>query len=706
MGGNRGLGMATIIGSVRNDTLNAGGGGDMIIAGSGSDLVTGGAGNDSIIGGSDTQQTVRLDLNWSDAGRDEKNVAAGLTQDTGGIKVGVSFRNDGQATEFSIESSSAGYVASGESFAAKSHLHLGGSGKGNTSTTRVDFSAVEGSGLAGEVSNVTFRLQDVDSGQWQDIVGIKAFDATGNAVPVTLTATGNDFVSGSKVFAASTVETAGSSAGSVLVTVAGPVQRIEIAYSNGGTSHQIVEVSDIHFDAVYLDNDTIDGGAGDDRILGGYGNDQLTGGAGNDLVNGGTGSDTLSGGSGNDTLIGGAGADVLSGGTGRDTADYSTSGQAVNVNLSTGTGSGGDAQGDTFSGVEAVIGSRFDDTLIGDDGTGEVSNTLKGGAGNDRIEGLGGDDQLYGDEGNDTILGGTGSDQIFGGSGNDSLKGQAGADTLFGGDGADTIDGGDDADVIYANIGDVVDGGEGGLDSDTLDLSGAGPLRVLYDENRPEDGVVEFLDGSGKIIGTLTFKNIETVIACFTPGTLIATPNGQVAIEELCLGDMVLTRDRGPQPLRWISRQHLDGQTLRAEPKLRPIRIEACTLGPNQPAQDLLVSPQHRMLIEGPQAELWFSDPEVLAAAVHLTCLPGVYRDDAESVTYIHIMFDHHEIVLANGAWSESFQPGARTLEEPDSAQHQEFRNIFPELLSAGGSAYPAARPTLRSYDVRVIFAP
>jgi glucose/arabinose dehydrogenase len=118
-----------------------------------------------------------------------------------------------------------------------------------------------------------------------------------------------------------------------------------------------------------------------------------------DVLRGLSGNDLLFGGSGNDRLDGGTGADTLIGGPGMDTADYSLSSTAVNVNLLTGLGSGGDAQGDILGGIESLIGSTHDDVLTGDNATNTLDgrsgdDTLKGGAGNDTIEGSGGIDTI------------------------------------------------------------------------------------------------------------------------------------------------------------------------------------------------------------------------------------------------------------------------------------------------------------------------
>jgi len=171
-------------------------------------------------------------------------------------------------------------------------------------------------------------------------------------------------------------------------------------------------------------NDSLFGSNGADEIHGRFGNDFLSGlggddwlfgEEGNDSLNGGAGNDRLDGGSGNDTLTGGTGADALIGGEGFDTANYASSFQSVYVNIATNTGVFGDAQGDTFSGIDKVVGSSFSDGLFADD-SGMV---LDGGAGDD------------------LLVGGAGLDVLTGGSGNDTLEGGLGLDVLTGGAGAD-----------------------------------------------------------------------------------------------------------------------------------------------------------------------------------------------------------------------------------------------------------------------------
>jgi Ca2+-binding RTX toxin-like protein len=153
------------------------------------------------------------------------------------------------------------------------------------------------------------------------------------------------------------------------------------------------------------------------NILTGYaGNDQLIGGGGDDTLNGGSGNDTLSGGDGNDYLSGGAGADTIDGGAGTANSVSFGGTTGVNVNLETGVGLGGDAQGDTYVNIQAVYGTSFDDVITGD----AQANWIFAYDGNNVIDGKGG---------NDSIVTGSGNDIIIGGAGNNSINGGAGIDT-------------------------------------------------------------------------------------------------------------------------------------------------------------------------------------------------------------------------------------------------------------------------------------
>lgn len=302
--------------------------------------------------------------------------------------------------------------------------------------------------------------------------------------------------------------------------------------------------------------DVIFGYAGDDLLFGLGGNDLLFGHQGNDGLFGGTGDDGLFGGDGDDVLSGGAGADQIFGGAGIDTAEYLNSGTGVIVSLVAGAGFLGDAQGDMLSGVENVIGSNFNDTLLGDNN----ANRLEGRMGDDTLFGNGGSDVLIGGAGGDVLDGGAGVDlasyagsssgvwvflqagsghfgdaqgdslhniedlagsdhddtlfgdnagnAIYGGEGNDSIFGAGGNDTLLGDGGNDIIGGGDGEDLIFGDTG--YDQMTGGGDADRFVFAaseaspGFGPI-LNFAQPLPFGRIEDFDSGEGdkiQILGT------------------------------------------------------------------------------------------------------------------------------------------------------------------------------------------------------------
>ena len=499
-----------------------------------------------------------------------------------------------------------------------------------------------------------------------------------------------------------------------------------------------------------LGADTLDGGADADILYGGDSNDSLIGGDGVDTLFGGSGADWLDGGIGNDVLNGEAGNDTLVGGLGNDQIFGGTENDVVQFANGWGsdTAQGGENTGDfdqldfgvvttnltvTFTGSEAgtatdgtntVAFTEFERITLGSGAdllNGAAAASMiqaEGGAGNDTLIGGSGNDSLYGGDGADSVSGGAGNDSLFGDAGHDTLQGGVGNDSLFGGDGNDLLIGGAGADSISGGFGndtivigtgtdgfgDTVAGGENTGDFDVLDLTAWGwaLTNVIYDPLNAENGTVQFLDSSGNVIGTMTFTGIEQVIPCFTPGTLISTERGEVAVEDLRLGDRVVTRDNGLQTLRWVGSKRLSLADLIVKPALRPVEIGAGALGHGLPTRAMTVSPQHRMVIEGARAEMLFGEPEVLVAATHLTFLPGVEVKLSAAVRYVHVMFDRHEIICANGAWTESFQPAQRMLDGMDRAQADEVLALFPELAGQEFD-FPAARLSLKAHEARVL---
>ncbi len=413
------------------------------------------------------------------------------------------------------------------------------------------------------------------------------------------------------------------------------------------------------------DADTINAGGGDDTILSGIDNDVVEAGLGDDIITAGEGADTVRGDGGNDTIYGGLGPSAP---------------DALNIPDEGSYPNGGDPDPEN---------------------------------GRDLLDGENGNDLIFGEDDDDTIFGGNGADTLDGGIDDDEIHGEVGQDDLIGGQGADTMFGGDDRDEFIINnredaFGDIADGGTGGNDVDTLDLTGLGRFEIVGEtvdaDGDSTSGTVNFLADDGTIEGTMTFAEIERLIICFTPGSRIATPRGEINVEELHVGDRVITRDDGVQDIHWIGKKKLSAQDLIQEPKLKPVLIKKGALGNNLPERDMMVSPNHRMLVANSQTQVLFDEREVLVAAKHLVGQPGVHQIDTLGTEYIHVMFERHQVILGDGSWTESFQPGDHSLNGIDDDQRDEIFKLFPDLQKAEGRrAYSSARQSLKAHEARML---
>jgi hypothetical protein len=189
---------------------------------------------------------------------------------------------------------------------------------------------------------------------------------------------------------------------------------------------------------------------------------------------------------------------------------------------------------------------------------------------------------------------------------------------------------------------------------------------------------------------------------CFTPGTMVTTQRGELPIQHLEAGDRVVTRDNGIQPVRWVGKTQMFLQDFQAEPHLLPVFIRQGSLGKGMPERDMMVSPNHRILVANERTSLRYADREALVAAKHLS-VQGVHTVQSSGTIYIHFICDRHEVVLADGIWTESFQPDDQSLKGIGNAQRLEIYEIFPELKTeAGRAAYGAARQTLTAAELAV----
>ena len=214
-----------------------------------------------------------------------------------------------------------------------------------------------------------------------------------------------------------------------------------------------------------------------------------------------------------------------------------------------------------------------------------------------------------------------------------------------------------------------------GFDNGTLVFSGPFKSITIIDTSVSGDGN-----------GVTHNMNVSTTAAaapapCFTTGTMIETSNGQVAVENLKVGDKVRTKGNGMQVVRWIGRTAITPKAEAINPKLKPVQITAGSLGRGLPANDLIVSQQHRMLVSSSIAKRMFGETEVLIAAKELTALPGIFvKESTECYSYFHIAFDNHEVVFAEGAATESLYLGPNALEALPEALAEEIFTLFPHI--------------------------
>lgn len=227
---------------------------------------------------------------------------------------------------------------------------------------------------------------------------------------------------------------------------------------------------------------------------------------------------------------------------------------------------------------------------------------------------------------------------------------------------------------------------------ETVTLNADGTLTFVADSDIDTASLTyEITSSSGETdVGFITIGTVP----CFVSGTMIATVDGMRPVETLKIGDLILTEDDGPQPLRWIGMRKVV-----AEGCFAPIAIEANSLGDHGA---LRLSPQHRVLVRDPAAEILFGNAEVLIAAKDLVNGASIRVVEGGHVTYVHILFDRHQVVRAEGLATESFLPGPHVMNTMEEAVQAEILAIFPEL-AASPESYPAARPMLRGYEAQLL---
>ena len=197
----------------------------------------------------------------------------------------------------------------------------------------------------------------------------------------------------------------------------------------------------------------------------------------------------------------------------------------------------------------------------------------------------------------------------------------------------------------------------------TYFVNGGGEYVISYTGSDGNPHTVTLDPGDASVVITMN---------CFTPGTLIETPDGKKPVEDLRVGDRVTTLDNGPQELRWIGHRRLefgaDGN------RHKPIIHPAGSLGPSCPSRDLVVSPQHKMFLKGDAVTKVSGSTQTLAPSKSMIGHKGTRqmsgKRDAE---YISLMLDRHEIIFAEDAATESFRPGPMALKSLAEMDREQF---------------------------------
>jgi len=445
------------------------------------------------------------------------------------------------------------------------------------------------------------------------------------------------------------------------------------------------------------DRDSVIGGAGNDTILTGDDDDTIQGGTGEDHIDAGYDDDSVDAGANDDTVVGNEGNDNIDGGDGDDVI---YGGLDPNETY--------EVNGVTYTGAQVNALYSITDDL--DPNTTNNNDSLVGGAGNDTIFGQDDEDTLEGGSGNDVLDGGIDDDTVIGGTGNDVMTGGEVDDTfVLDLAGNDTI----------TDFGSGISGGINDDDqsnNDFIDLSGSyDRLKDLRDDFA-DDGILNHSNstanggnvdytGLAAITGGLTLTGAAataltwdtTNVMCFTVGTLIRTIDGLVPAEEITQGMLVWTKDDGYQPVRWVGARKMSKHDLAEHSNVRPIRIKAGALGQNVPERDLMVSPQHRILVHSKLARRLFGEDEVLVAAKHLLQVDGIdVVQNSDEVIYVHFLFDRHQIVESEGAETESLFTWPEALETVDPEARIEILSLFPELADIDYDRLPdPVRPIL-----------
>lgn len=224
------------------------------------------------------------------------------------------------------------------------------------------------------------------------------------------------------------------------------------------------------------------------------------------------------------------------------------------------------------------------------------------------------------------------------------------------------------------------------------------PSKIVFQTEGISSGKIQYGPGAcpprAEKLPFNSFAGSPPAIPCFVAGTRILTHRGMLGVEGLRPGDLVQTMDNGYSPVVWAGRRTVCGLG-----SMAPVRFAAGAVG-NQ--RDLLVSPQHRMLVTGWPSELTMGERETLAAARHLINNRTIRRLRRPTVTYVHILCEDHQVIFAEGAPTESLFAGGAALSAFDQRASDEIRRLFPSLCPVSGTGTGLARPVLPPVAARL----
>ncbi len=208
--------------------------------------------------------------------------------------------------------------------------------------------------------------------------------------------------------------------------------------------------------------------------------------------------------------------------------------------------------------------------------------------------------------------------------------------------------------------------------------------------------------------GAHAIGNVDTttsVAVCFGQGTRIATPTGDRLVESIESGDLVLNHLGQQVPVLWVAKRHISNAEMHSTPALAPILIKAGSLGCNLPDADLTLSKQHRILLSHPDHSLAFDCPDILMPAAYLPREIATVKPAKDGVTYYHLLFARHEIVISNGLMSESFQPGIVSINGLSLAARHSFVTRFDASSRDRFFNRPDAAYSVRKFEAPLVKA-